>query len=216
MQDIKESVFNVFEGSSLVGNKLRGVVLFGSKKSKNNRIYSNRAIDDLRNLSEGNKAFLDHPGKQELKERGGVRSIRDWLGVFSSSRREGDKILANLTVRESYQPLIQDLIALQPGNVGFSINARVRVSQKNGTEVVENVGILRSVDLVSNAATTSNLFESAILESIGDDTEEAVRGFLFKEAIERFMNEVRGIPEQPNELFVKEEAVQEFLKDIGG
>ena len=168
--ELTEITENVFEGASNGDGTINGVCLFGTRKSQNKRIYEDSAIDDLARLADGVKCFINHPSKSELKERDGVRDLRDWLGVFESTHRDGEKVLGNLQVREAYRDLVNDLIALQPTAVGMSINARVKSgTRQDGMESIVNVDALRSVDLVSNAATTRSLFESALTANKDED-----------------------------------------------
>lgn len=149
---------------------IKGACLFGTRESANNRNYKDRAIQSITDLSEGVKCYINHPTKSEIKERDGVRDLRDWAGVYRNARREGVKVFADLHVREEYFELVQDIALMQPNNVGNSINARVKVFQdETGMESVADIDTLRSVDLVSNAATTSNLFESTIEEVLKDE-----------------------------------------------
>jgi len=196
--NITEQFDACFQESKMSGGMLRNVVIFGSKKSSNNRLYSDTAIDNLVEKSNGLKMYLNHPTKTELKEREGVRDIRDWGGVFSSPYRKGDKVIANLSVREEHKSLINDILQLSPANVGMSINARVKVSHNaENMEVVESVETLRSADLVMNAATTQSLFEQHVQESIRDKTiEESKDDFIGKSRSEEI-----------------EEAKEDFIED---
>lgn len=143
-------------------NKIKGVAIMGRRESANQRIYSDRAIDDISRLSEGAKAFIDHPSKAEIKETGGVRPVGSWLGVFSNPFRQGNSVKADLTIQKKHHDLMESIITLAPSGLGFSINARVGVLNKNGTEVVESVKRLYSADLVTEAALCKSLFESAL------------------------------------------------------
>ncbi len=170
MQDIIESVENVFEKSSISGGQIRNCCLFGGK-SLNNRTYTEQAIKELAEHGEGVKAYLDHPSKQSVQE-GGIRSIRDWLGTFNTTRKEGQKVMGSLVVRECYEGLMSDIIKISPSKIGFSLNARVKASKgEDGKEVVEGIDLIRSFDLVSSTGTTDNLFESALEGIEGNDDE---------------------------------------------
>ena len=48
---------------------LQKVCVFGSARSKNKRIYSEKAIGDLHGLTNGAKSFLNHPTASENKDR---------------------------------------------------------------------------------------------------------------------------------------------------
>lgn len=205
MKDITESIENIFEGSKLSNNTVSGVVLFGTSKNANNRVYTDNAVDNLVTLAEGNKAFVDHPTERELKNRQGVRSVRDFMGTFKNARRDNDKIRADLTVRESYKGLISDIIKMAPKDVGFSINAQVRVKENEEQEVIEEVVRLRSCDLVSQAATVSGIFES--YQDVGLTEEEKEKEL--KEAKESFEAEIEG-----RKGFDIDEAGSGFMEDV--
>jgi len=174
-KDIKENfdgIFSEVNEQSIDSDNLmiKKVCLFGTRESKNNRIYQDKAIESLAVLANGVKCFINHPTKSEIKERDGVRDLRDWVGIYSNSIREGEKVFGDLVCREEYWDLVKDIAMLQPKNVGNSINARVKVYQDDkGMESVVDVDSLRSVDLVSSAATTTSLFESAIEENLKDN-----------------------------------------------
>jgi len=158
---------------------ITGVCLFGTKESKNDRKYSDRAVDSLVALAEGCKSFINHSTKEEQKNRGGVRDLRDWAGCFEGARRDGDKVLANFRVREAYWDLLSDIAVMGPKNVGLSIDAMVKVHQsEDGMENVADVVKLRGCDLVASAATTQNLFESAREKAEKDlDNDESLSAY---------------------------------------
>lgn len=143
---------------------IKNVCVFGTRFSKNNRIYQDSAIESLTKLASGARCYINHPTKAEVKERDGVRDLRDWVGVYFNPRKMEDKVYADLRVREGYFDLVKDIATLKPHGIGNSINARVKVFQdeKTGLENITDMDSLRSVDLVSSAATTSSLFESAL------------------------------------------------------
>ncbi len=204
-KDIQEVYYKSFKEASFDPDNgiVRNVALFGSKKSLNGRVYSDKAVDDLVRLAEGARSYLNHPTKEEIADSG-VRRIQDWLGTFSNARRSNDAVIANLTVREAYIPLIKDIIRQAPHQVGFSLNGMVKVFQDaEGLEQVESVEKIRSYDLVSSAATTNSLFESA-REKASKDPEEAVKEFMesiqgkkvdpsLKEKSDLFIKELRGV-----------------------
>lgn len=162
-EDIQAPFAEVKEGAIDPDNRtIRGVCVFGTRESANNRIYQNKAIESLAKHTSGAKMFLNHPTNAEMKDSGGVRRIQDWAGVFSNARRDGDKVFADLRVREAYWDLVEDIAHMAPKNVGHSINARVKLfTDEKGMESVVDLDSLKSVDLVSSAATTSSLFEAA-------------------------------------------------------
>ncbi|MBW8001750.1 MAG: hypothetical protein FVQ80_06970 [Planctomycetes bacterium] len=142
---------------------IQNVCVFGSRHSKNGYTYQDTAIDSLTNFTSGAKFFINHPSKSESKDRDGVRNMKDWAGVFTNAHREGEKVFADLGVRPVFWELVKDVATMRPQGVGNSINSRVKVfKDENGKEHVVDIEALKSIDLVASAATTQNLFESAI------------------------------------------------------
>jgi 3-phenylpropionate/cinnamic acid dioxygenase small subunit len=169
-RDLKENflVDQVFKESSIDESNytIKNVCLFGRRESANGRTYQDKAIDSISNLSNGCKVFLNHISKSEMNDRSGVRNVLDWAGVLENSGRRGEAVFANLKVRKQYWELFKDIAIMKPVGIGHSIDARVKVYQDNdGKENVADVESLRSVDLVSSAATTNNLFEASIKDN---------------------------------------------------
>ena len=162
IENLEDTFKDINEASIDADNfTINGVCLFGRRESANNRVYSNKAIESIAKHSAGAKCFANHITKDELKNRSGVRSIHDWVGVFNSPMVKGDAIFANLKVRESYWDLVRDIAIMQPAGVGHSIDARVKItSDQSGKESVVDVESLRSCDLVTSAATTNTIWES--------------------------------------------------------
>jgi len=164
-KDVIENIGNVFSevteaGIDLDNHTIQGVCLFGTRNSANDRIYSTKAIATLTALAEGAKCYADHPSVDEMKQKSGVRSIRDWIGAFEGARQNGDKIYANLRCREAYFDLMRDIATIQPHGMGMSVNCRVKVfSDSKGRENVVDIDKVRSFDCVSEGATISNLWE---------------------------------------------------------
>ncbi len=171
--------------------RLKGVCLFGTRFSENNREYSSGAVDDLVGMAEGAKMYLNHISKDEQRNYRGARDIKTWGGIFTNPSRSGDAIHADLECRESVYPLLKDIARLSPRKIGFSLDAQVLVSNNDKGEVIESIKTLREFALVSEGATISNLFEAI---QTGEDQEvteflEAIEGredFDYK-ALQEFM-----------------------------
>jgi len=166
---------------------ISNVCVMGTRFSKNGYEYQDSAINKLTSLTSGSKFFLNHPAKEEQKQRDGVRDIRDWAGIFSNAHQDGDKVYADLTVREAFWPLVKDVAVLRPTGIGNSINSRVSVyKDEKGKEHVVDIDVLKSIDLVASAATTQNLFE-AYPDTSGDTQEdiEKEEGILLDKMKER-------------------------------
>ena len=144
-----------------VSHTIKDVCVFGSRHSKNGYTYTDKAISKLCSLTHGVKFFIDHPSASSMKENEGVRSMHSWAGMFTNSHQNGDKVFADLVVRESFWPLVRDVAIMKPSGIGNSINSRVQVFKNDkGEESIIDIDILKSVDLVSAAATTTSLWES--------------------------------------------------------
>ena len=183
IKNINEEIIDGLKeaGLDVDNHTIKGVCLFGRRKSLNNRVYQDAAISKLAVLAEGNKCFINHISKSEAKDRDNVRSLRDWVGVYEGARKKKDAIFANLRCREAYWDLLRDLATMQPHGTGFSIDARAKVmlDSKTGLESVVDIERLNSADIVAASATTSTIFESRISE-IKDKpvTEADVQEFL--------------------------------------
>ena len=139
-------------------NIIKGVAIMSTNISKNERKYSDAAMESITKLSEGCKCFLDHPSPQSIKS-GQVRSIRDFCGMFSNPKLKNGQIKADLKLLESHFPLFKDL-AQMGAPVGMSINARVKLAKdEKGFEQVIDAERLHSIDAVSSPALTTGLFE---------------------------------------------------------
>ncbi|MSR58427.1 MAG: hypothetical protein EXS05_12370 [Planctomycetaceae bacterium] len=130
--------------------------------SKNDREYSDAALNDVTRLAENAPVFIDHPAR----DRRGDRSVRDRIGFLERVHRTSDGVRGDLHFLRSH-PLAEQLCESaerMPHQIGLSINADGSMKRIGGENVVEAVESLRSVDLVYNPATNAGLFESTILE----------------------------------------------------
>ena len=149
---------NIDEEKQIVKN----VCIMGTPHSKNGYTYSDKAMETLAQLSEKAPLFMNHPTKKESEDTGGVRSMYHWGGVFFNSRKEGDKVFADLKVRgDENWKIVRDVAIMKPDGFGNSINSRVKVFRDGeGQESIIDIAQLKSIDMVTRAATTTNLFES--------------------------------------------------------
>jgi len=182
-------------------HKIHNVVLFGRRRSKNNRIYSDRAISDIAALSEGAPMYINHVTPTEKREFGGIRDLKNFAGTYASIKHVGESVKGTVHVSDQFWPLLKGIAHTQPAGVGCSIDAvvMVRPEKENNMEVIESVNKIRSVDCVSHAATVSGLFSEAIRESKKEfDLQEALNAFLGikpkanKEEIDEFILKVMG------------------------
>jgi hypothetical protein len=139
---------------------IRGISLLSSN-SKNGRRYTEEALIRAVPLFEGAKTFANHP---KPAERGEVRDVRDLIGKCLNVRYEEGKLKGDLEVLQSHKDWVFPLAEQASELVGLSINAKGRVRLTDEGEVVEEIALVRSVDLVSEPAATISLFESLARE----------------------------------------------------
>jgi len=145
---------------------IHGVKILG-KRSKNNREYTDAAMDQAAGLYEDIRVNVDHPHRRgddgKLTPVISDRSIADGFGVIKGSHhRRGQGVYGDLHYLKSH-PLAEMVIERadrMPHTFGLSHNADGEVSHRNGTMIVEGVERVKSVDLVDQPATNAGLFES--------------------------------------------------------
>lgn len=125
-------------------------------KSLNGRTYSDSVMREAVSLYEGAKVNLNH----DL----GPRNFEDRFGRLTKTRFvEGDGIRADLQFN-IHHPAAKPFIwwaKNDPRGIGLSHQVFGRSSrQDDGTEMVEKIEEVRSVDIVADPATTNGLFES--------------------------------------------------------
>lgn len=145
---------------------IRGVKLIGFE-SRNNRTYLPNALRSAVPHYEGVKVNLDHPAKPQ-----DPRSVKDRIGVIRSARFvEGQGVFGDFHYNPKH-PAAEQVVwdaENNPSALGFSHNANLQVSRKNGKQVVEAIAGVRSADLVADPATTGGFFESEQTEGVIDD-----------------------------------------------
>ncbi|MEM8864183.1 MAG: hypothetical protein AAGF31_01400 [Planctomycetota bacterium] len=138
---------------------LQGVKLLGLA-SRNGRQYRETALRKAIHLYEGAKVNVNHPAGDPLSPR----DYRDRIGVIRGVKhRPGEGLFGALHFNPKH-PLAEQLVwdaEHAPENVGFSHNVMARTVRKGQAVVVESIEKVRSVDLVADPATTSDLFEQA-------------------------------------------------------
>ena len=187
---------------------IKNVCVFGKRESLNGYVYEPQAVTTLSRLAQNARFFIDHPAKSDLKERDGVRSVRDWAGMFTNPRQEADKVYADLHVRPVFWDLVKDVATMKPAGIGNSINSVVKVYKDGkGKESILDIERLKSIDLVASAATTQNLFES-ISDKVSSEREEVEEGLLKEKIAEREkMRKVDNLQWEATDL------IREVMKD---
>ena len=177
---------------------LRNVAIMSTNLSKNNRKYSQKAMEQITGYLDGCKCFVDHPSEKTLAS--GVRSVRDLCGVFSNGRKQGNKIIADLKIGKRFLGLFTDILSL--GQAGMSINSKVKAYQPKDSDLEEIVECVKltSVDVVSSPAMVNSLQESEQNKSdkTNSNLQEAVDEFLgvkpkaTEQEIDEFIRKVNG------------------------
>ncbi|MBE3088377.1 MAG: hypothetical protein IMZ71_04615, partial [Chloroflexi bacterium] len=162
----EQNVAMPFAGSKIdkEHNVVRSVVLLGEQSESHNRYYSKKALKDFSVLLEGSRVYADHEMDESARaKRGGVRSVKDLIGmtkdvVFHESE---SKVRGDFHYLANHKPWIEALVESMSDKVAFSIHGfGMQSSDAQGKNRVENGKSVRSVDLVTEGATTKTLFES--------------------------------------------------------
>ena len=150
---------------------IHDVAILGAE-SKNNRTYTERALDDAVKLYEGMTVKLDHPDPKNAKAD---RSVRESFGELRNLRKKDGKVRGDhhFPVSHAFAAQYVESALRFPRQIGFSHNADGASKLKSGKQIVESLHKVRSVDLVDKPATNESLFESGDTQTI----EEAIEGF---------------------------------------
>ncbi len=149
------------------------VRLIQSGWSKNGRYYPDDTLKTAAPMWEGVKAYADHPGRNEAKDRP-ERSVRDIVGIYENVAHDANTTRANFRVlgaaRDWLWPLIEESVATKRDLIGLSINALGQTSKgeiegKKGI-VVEAITHANSVDVVTEPAAGGG-FEQLMMSDDG-------------------------------------------------
>ncbi len=135
---------------------LRNVKILGSD-SNNNRIYLFDALKKAIPLYEGMKVNVNHgdmPGSR--------RDLEDRMGVLRNVKVQEDGLFADFHFNPKHRFADQLIWNAEhdPNNIGFSHDATCRHTRRNGVMIIEEIQVVKCVDLVGQPATTVGLFES--------------------------------------------------------
>ncbi len=162
MFDKFETQFNgVFSEITVdqVGKRIKNVALVGMI-SRNKRRYLPEALKAGVSKYEGAKVYIDHPGAKDTQN--GFRSMRDLAGRVENARFDGNKIRGDIKLLDNEGGRLAHQIATEmPDIAGMSHNAYGKYKRENGTEVVESIEKVVSVDVVTEPATNNGFYEGA-------------------------------------------------------
>lgn len=136
---------------------IHGVRVLGLT-SLNHRRYLPEAARNAKPLYEGSRVNADHP-----ENPNGNRSIDDRIGWLKSITEDADGGLSadlHLLKSDPRSSKIMEAAERNPELFGLSHNAEGRTRREGDTVIVEEILRVRSVDVVSDPATTRSLFES--------------------------------------------------------
>ena len=164
VQEFRETTeFGVpFKEAEIEGLVIHNVKFLGAV-SKNNRIYSQRALMDAVDLYAGVRIMVDHPTDEETFDHRGVRPFDVLIGQAMNVRLVGDAVRGDVQLLEGEPrtPKVLSLARDMPNLAGFSHRARGTVSvDDNGLEHVDSLEEVLALELVTEPATTNGLFES--------------------------------------------------------
>ena len=172
-ETITETMVGVVEGTFDKKNLvIRDHVVLGPL-SKNGYRYpkatQEAAIKDK--IFEGAKAYLNHPSAKEVGE---ARDVRDLIGEHRNIRLKGEKtysdlyLVNNRTVQDHIMPVAES----HPHLIGSSVVIRGKMKKVEGDlPEIETIYACRSIDIVSEPATTNGLYESQRNEKVEDEVE---------------------------------------------
>jgi hypothetical protein len=154
---IRESVASLDTASRVdqTSGVIRGVKIIGFD-SQNGRSYTRQALSEACHLYEGVRVFADHD------RTGSERKMKDFCGVLKNVKLKAGGLFADLHLVRSH-PLsaaIFERAERMPESFGLSHFAEGEARQEGGRSVVRRIISIRSVDLVTEPATTNGLFES--------------------------------------------------------
>jgi hypothetical protein len=140
---------------------IREVVLMTavSANGPHGRLYKEDALRAVARLAEGLPAYANHVDKSVAFK---PRDVREIIGRHRNVRYDasGARVLGDFHVLPEHS-WVFGLAEHAPDVVGFSPVSRALVRvDSTGRELVDDVVAVRSVDLVSDPATTKGLFES--------------------------------------------------------
>lgn len=135
---------------------VRGVRILG-RVSKNGRRYSDKALESAAKLYAGRKVNVNH-----LREGKAERPFQDLFGEIKNASIAGDAVVGDLHFLTEHSLAKSFIEAAEkfPKSFGLSHHAEGTTKREGKDTIVEDVTAVHSVDLVSDPATNSGLFEA--------------------------------------------------------
>ncbi len=135
---------------------IRNVKILGTK-SNNNRVYPLSTLRGAISLYEGMKVNVNHG-----EVPGARRDLEDRIGVLRNVKVQEDGLFGDLHFNPKHRFADQLMwnAEFDPNNIGFSHDATCRHRREAGSMIIEEIQVVKCVDLVGQPATTVGLFES--------------------------------------------------------
>lgn len=171
--------------------------------SRNNRKYSEVALEKAVPLYEGITVNLDHPDRTNPRIE---RKFMEGVGVFKNARYTADGVYGDLHYFKEHPAagLLVERAKKDKKGFGLSHNADGTCVKTKAGEICESINHVRSLDVVGRPATTSGLFES-----VEEETPVMVKKSL-RELVESY-----GSAAQKKHLpLLEEEAVMDIEVEI--
>ena len=146
-----------------------------NQESANNRVYTREALGNAKPFYEGCPVHFDHPSSGA----NGPRETQSRVGWLEHVREAGNGLAADLHVLKDhpYGPMLLEAASRRPELFSLSHNAEGRIVKRDGRNVVEEITRVRSVDVVTDGATTRSLSESRSIYTMMTNAEFAERLF---------------------------------------
>jgi len=143
---------NVIEGTTLI-------TPVSQNGPHRKRRYSEAALKQIARMAEGLPAYANHTNPEMAFK---PRDVRDLIGRHRNVRYDAvaGTVRSDLHVLDHHAPWVFGLAERLGDVVGNSLVSRGAVTMEGDTEVVTEIALLRSADLVSDPASTKGLFES--------------------------------------------------------
>lgn len=150
-------------------------LLLGTQ-SRNGVTYSDAVRQEAVPLFEDAKAYLSHEQERSLASLKKPRRFQEGIGRYKNARNTPDGVRGDFKVKKShpYAGVIFDDAEEQPDAFGLSPVMVGVTSGPRGSETCHKIKAVRSVDVVTDPATTKGLFnDDAAEEDAGPTTEQA-------------------------------------------
>ena len=163
--------------SSSIRVDVEAGIVFGvrviNQESANNRVYTREALGNAKPFYEGVPVHFDHPSGGA----NGPRETQSRVGWLEHVREAGNGLAADLHVLKEhpYGPMLLEAASRRPELFSLSHNAEGRIVKRDGRNVVEEITRVRSVDVVTDGATTRSLSESRSFYAMMTNAEFAER-----------------------------------------